>query len=151
MNGTMVQGVPLGWLVNIGPSAPTSGIVVGSVWSDTLGNAVKHCTSLSPITFVTDLAAAGVTASDSVAALAASAAAGSSATYSRGDHVHGAYAALNGAARTTNGVDATDDLIVDLATKGLVLKDTQGTPHYWRLDVTVAGVVTTADLGTSKP
>ena len=61
------------------------------------------------------------------------------------------YAGLNASSRTTKGVDTTDDLIVDLATKGLVLKDAQGTPHYWRVTVTTLGVLTTADLGTGKP
>ncbi len=61
------------------------------------------------------------------------------------------YAGLNAASRTTKGVDATDDVIVDLATKGLVLKDTQGTPHYWRVGVTTLGVLVTTDVGTVKP
>lgn len=61
------------------------------------------------------------------------------------------YAGLNASSRITKGVDTTDDLIVDLATKGLVLKDTQGTPHYWRVTVSTIGVLTTADLGTTKP
>ena len=61
------------------------------------------------------------------------------------------YAGLNASSRTTKGVDTTDDIIVDLATKGLVLKDTQGTPHYWRVTVSVLGVLTTTDLGTTKP
>jgi hypothetical protein len=61
------------------------------------------------------------------------------------------YAGLNASSRTTKGVDTTDDIIVDLATKGLVLKDTQVTPHYWRLTVTTLGVLTTTDLGTGKP
>ena len=61
------------------------------------------------------------------------------------------YAGLNSSSRTTKGVDTTDDIIIDLATKGLVLKDTQGTPHYWRVDVTIAGSLSTSDLGTVKP
>ncbi len=61
------------------------------------------------------------------------------------------YAGLNASSRTTKGIDTTDDIIVDLATKGLVLKDTQGTPHYWRVSVSILGVLTTTDLGTSKP
>lgn len=60
------------------------------------------------------------------------------------------YSALSGA-RTTKGVKATDDLIVDLATKGLVLKDTQATPHYWRVTVSVLGALVTTDLGTTSP
>lgn len=61
------------------------------------------------------------------------------------------YAGLDASSRTTKGVDTTDDLIVDLATKGLVLKDTQGTPHYWRVTISILGVLTTTDLGTTKP
>lgn len=61
------------------------------------------------------------------------------------------YAGLNSVGRITKGVDTTDDVIVDLATKGLVLKDTQGTPHYWRVTVSTTGVLTTTDLGTTKP
>lgn len=61
------------------------------------------------------------------------------------------YAGLNASGRTTKGKDTIDDVIVDLATKGLVLKDTQATPHYWRVTVSVLGVLTTTDLGTVKP
>ncbi len=61
------------------------------------------------------------------------------------------YAGLNTASRTTKGVDATDDLIVDLAAKGLVLKDTQGTPHYWRVTANGVGGLTITDIGTTKP
>ncbi len=61
------------------------------------------------------------------------------------------YAGLNAASRTTKGVDTTDDVIIDLATKGLVLKDTQGTPHYWRLTISTLGVLVITDLGTTKP
>lgn len=60
-------------------------------------------------------------------------------------------ATKNGSNRMNLGVDTTDDVIVDLATKGLVLKDTQGTPHYWRVTISVLGVLTTTDLGTTKP
>jgi len=61
------------------------------------------------------------------------------------------YAGLNTSSRTTKGVDATDDVIIDTSTKGLVLKDNAGTPHYWRITVTSAGVLTVTDLGTTKP
>lgn len=54
-------------------------------------------------------------------------------------------------ARSSRGVDTTDDLIIDLATKGLVLKDTQGTPHYWRVTISTTGSLVTTDLGTTKP
>ena len=52
---------------------------------------------------------------------------------------------------STAGAISTEDLIVDLATKGLVLKDTQATPHYWRLTATTLGVLVTTDLGTAVP
>lgn len=61
------------------------------------------------------------------------------------------YAGLNASSRTTKGVDTTDDVVIDLASKGLVLKDTQGTPHYWRVTITTTGVLQTTDLGTTKP
>lgn len=61
------------------------------------------------------------------------------------------YAGLNASSRITKGVDTTDDLIIDLATKGIVFKDTQGTPHYWRLTVDNTGTLVTTDLGTTKP
>ncbi len=61
------------------------------------------------------------------------------------------YAGLNASSRTTKGVDTTDDLVVDNAAKGLVLKDTQGTPHYWRVTVNNVGLLVITDLGTTKP
>lgn len=61
------------------------------------------------------------------------------------------YAGLNGASRTTKGVDTTDDVVIDLATKGLVLKDTQATPRYWRVTINNTGSLVTTDLGTTKP
>jgi hypothetical protein len=63
--------------------------------------------------------------------------------------VAGGYAGLNGAGRTTKGVDTTDDLIVDDAAQGLVLKSPNG--HYWRAAISNAGAVTWTDLGTTKP
>lgn len=66
-------------------------------------------------------------------------------------HLSSAGAAAVTGARILKGTKATDDLIVDLATKGLVLKDTQATPHYWRVTVSVLGVLTTTDLGTTAP
>ena len=50
-----------------------------------------------------------------------------------------------------NKVDIPGDVIVDTATKGLVLKDTQGTPHYWRVTVSNVGALVITDLGTTKP
>lgn len=61
------------------------------------------------------------------------------------------YAGLNASSRTTKGVDTTDDVIVDTSTKGLVLKDNAGTPHYWRVTVSAAGALVVTDLGTTKP
>lgn len=61
------------------------------------------------------------------------------------------YAGLNASSRTTKGVDTTDDLIVDTNSKGLVLKDNAGTPHYWRVTVSAAGALVVTDLGTTKP
>ena len=55
------------------------------------------------------------------------------------------------ATRSSRGVDTTDDLVVDDATQGLVLKDTQGTPHYWRITVDNTGTLVITDLGTTKP
>lgn len=61
------------------------------------------------------------------------------------------YAGLNAVGRSTKGIDTSDDLVIDLATKGLVLKDTQATPHYWRVTINTLGVLITSDLGTTKP
>jgi hypothetical protein len=61
------------------------------------------------------------------------------------------YAGLNASSRTTKGVVTTDYLIVDLATKGLVIKDTATPAHYWLLSVSTLGVLSTTDLGTSLP
>lgn len=61
------------------------------------------------------------------------------------------YAGLNASSRITKGVDTTDDLIIDLATKGLVLVDTQATAHYWRITVNNAGALVITDVGTVKP
>lgn len=61
------------------------------------------------------------------------------------------YAGLNAVSRITKGADTTDDLIVDLATKGLVLKDTQAPAHYWRVTVTNLGALLVSDLGIVKP
>jgi hypothetical protein len=52
----------------------------------------------------------------------------------------------------TSGVASFSNDIVALdSAKGLVLKDTAGTPHYWRVTVDSAGVLSTTDLGTSPP
>ncbi|MCM3906166.1 MAG: hypothetical protein ND866_31150 [Pyrinomonadaceae bacterium] len=51
----------------------------------------------------------------------------------------------------THGLETVGTIIIDTATTGVVFKDTQGTPHYWRLTVTNAGALVTTDLGTTKP
>lgn len=43
------------------------------------------------------------------------------------------------------------ELVSDLATKGIVLKDTQGTPHYWRVTVDNVGALVITDAGTTRP
>jgi hypothetical protein len=59
------------------------------------------------------------------------------------------YAGLNADARVHTGVDTTDDVIVDDAGKGIVLKSDNG--HYWRADISDLGTVSWVDLGTTKP
>lgn len=61
----------------------------------------------------------------------------------------GGYAGLNKVSRTVRGADTVDDLIVDDAAHGLILKSPNG--HYWRLSVSNVGVVLATDLGTTKP
>jgi len=61
------------------------------------------------------------------------------------------YAGLSAASRTTKGVDTVDDVIIDLATKGLVLKDVADPAHYWRITINELGAIVTADLGHTKP
>lgn len=43
----------------------------------------------------------------------------------------------------------TSDVVIDLSTHGVVLKDSNA--HYWRLTVNTSGVLVTTDLGTGKP
>jgi len=58
---------------------------------------------------------------------------------------------LRGNVHPFDSIDTTDDVIVDLATSGVVLKDTQARPHYWRVTVNTSGSLVTTDLGISKP
>jgi hypothetical protein len=51
----------------------------------------------------------------------------------------------------THGLDTVGVIVIDTAATGVVFKDTQGTPHYWRLTVDNTGTLTTTDLGTVKP
>jgi hypothetical protein len=54
-----------------------------------------------------------------------------------------------GSGRVRKGTDTTDDIVIDSTTAGLVLLDTDG--HYWRVKINTSGVLTTTDLGTTKP
>ena len=51
--------------------------------------------------------------------------------------------------RWGSGVDTTDDVIIDNADAGLVLKDSAGV--YWRFQVSTSGALVTTNLGTTKP
>lgn len=55
----------------------------------------------------------------------------------------------SGQSRNRNGVDTTDDIIIDNSDAGLVLKNPDG--HYWRVQVDNTGTLTVTDLGTTKP
>ena len=48
-------------------------------------------------------------------------------------------------------VVSSGDFYASDSAKGLVMKDTAGTPHYWRVTVNTAGALVTSDLGTSAP
>jgi hypothetical protein len=52
---------------------------------------------------------------------------------------------------STTAVTTPQDFVVTNSAKGLVLKDTQGTPHYWRVTVSTLGILTTTDIGTTAP
>lgn len=45
----------------------------------------------------------------------------------------------------------SDDVRVNNADGGLILKDHQGTPHYWRVTVSNVGALIVTDIGTSLP
>lgn len=45
----------------------------------------------------------------------------------------------------------SQDVRVDDATRGLILKDTQATPHYWRVTVSTVGALVVTDIGTALP
>ena len=51
----------------------------------------------------------------------------------------------------SHGLETVGVIVIDTATTGIVFKDTQGTPHYWRLTVDNSGNLVTTDLGTTKP
>lgn len=46
-------------------------------------------------------------------------------------------------------VSTEGDVTIDSSTRGLVLKDSAGV--YWRITVSTTGIVTSANLGTTKP
>lgn len=48
-------------------------------------------------------------------------------------------------------ITLSDDVRVNNADGGLILKDHQGTPHYWRVTVSNVGVLIVTDIGTSLP
>lgn len=43
------------------------------------------------------------------------------------------------------------DIVFTNSAKGIILKDTQATPHYWRVTIDNTGNLVTTDLGTSYP
>lgn len=51
----------------------------------------------------------------------------------------------------SRGLNTVGTIVFDDAATGIVLKDTQGTPHYWRVTVSNAGALVVTDLGTTKP
>jgi len=57
----------------------------------------------------------------------------------------------SGGGVSTTAILPLGTLIADDATKGFVIKDAAATPHYWRVTVSTAGALTTADLGTTRP
>lgn len=48
-------------------------------------------------------------------------------------------------------ITLSDDVRVNNADGGLILKDHQATPHYWRVTVSNVGVLIVTDIGTSLP
>lgn len=57
--------------------------------------------------------------------------------------------ATSGGNRWRGGVQTTDDVIIDNSDAGVILKSPDG--HYWRVQVTNFGALTTTDLGTTLP
>jgi len=75
-----------------------------------------------------------------------------------GDTLHGfgnstAFVVDDALQKTTSNVKhiGTKYVAVDAAAEGFILKDTQATPHYWRVTVSNTGVLTTTDIGTTLP
>lgn len=53
---------------------------------------------------------------------------------------------------TARNIKATSgDIFITDSSKGIVMKDTQATPHYWRYTVGALGVLVPTDLGTTYP
>ncbi len=51
-----------------------------------------------------------------------------------------------------SGITLTNqDVVMDTAARGLVLKDAREIPHYWRVTVNNSGALVTNDLGTTRP
>lgn len=48
-------------------------------------------------------------------------------------------------------ITLSDDVRVDNADGGLILKDHQGTPHYWRVTVSNVGALIVTDIGITLP
>jgi hypothetical protein len=48
-------------------------------------------------------------------------------------------------------LNTEQDVIIDLATKGIVFKDSATPPHYWRITTNTVGALITTDLGTTRP
>jgi len=44
-----------------------------------------------------------------------------------------------------------NDIVFTDTTKGIILKDSQATPHYWRVTISNVGAIVTTDLGTTYP
>jgi len=61
----------------------------------------------------------------------------------------GGYAAIDTAGRINVGVDTPGHVILDTTTNGLILKSPSG--NYWRINVSDGGVISAANIGTTKP
>jgi hypothetical protein len=48
-------------------------------------------------------------------------------------------------------ITLSEDLRVDSGSRGVILKDNQATPHYWRITISNVGVLIITDIGTSLP
>jgi hypothetical protein len=55
----------------------------------------------------------------------------------------------DGKTRNRNGVDTTDDVVIDDSDAGLVLKSPDG--DYWRIQIDNAGSFVITNLGATKP